>query len=351
VKVSWHRSAIHVKPAEGWKRNRVYHLELLPGITDLRRNVAKTGAMIVFSTGPAPPHPGASLTGTALLWVEQRLLPGAVIRAAPLPDTVAYVTVADSVGAFRLAEIPPGRYRVWAIQDQNTTRQRDRREAFDSTTVTVDSTASALLFAFAHDSAGPRIKSVEPLDSLAMGVTFSQALDPRRMPDTTAVRVFALPDTTPVPVQAVLAQAQYDSLQAKARSAADSVKRARDTTARKDTAAQRAPPLPPGGVGPVPRPPRPQRPPRRPAGRDTAAAPVDTSRVRELLKLRPVPVERIVVQTATPLAPGSKYLVRVRGAKSLSGAAADAQGVLAVPVPKPAARDSTGAPRDTTKSP
>src|SRR5207237_1098499 len=56
VKVSWHRSAIHVKPAEGWKRNRVYHLELLPGITDLRRNVMKKGATVVFATGPAPPQ-------------------------------------------------------------------------------------------------------------------------------------------------------------------------------------------------------------------------------------------------------------------------------------------------------
>ena len=40
VKVSWHRDAIHVNPAEGWKRNRVYHLEVLPGpdgLTLLRR--------------------------------------------------------------------------------------------------------------------------------------------------------------------------------------------------------------------------------------------------------------------------------------------------------------------------
>jgi len=35
--------------------------------------------------------------------------------------------------------------------------------------------------------------------------------------------------------------------------------------------------------------------------------------------------------------------VRVRGATNLSGAAADAQGVLVAPVPKPA--------RDTTKAP
>ena len=38
VKVSWHRSSIHVSPREGWKRGRVYHLQVLPGIADLRRN-------------------------------------------------------------------------------------------------------------------------------------------------------------------------------------------------------------------------------------------------------------------------------------------------------------------------
>ena len=83
VKVSWHRSAIHVRPEEGWKPNRVYHLEVLPGIADLRRNVTKTGTTIVFSTGGA--LPGAALSGTALLWVEQRTLAQAVIRAVPPP--------------------------------------------------------------------------------------------------------------------------------------------------------------------------------------------------------------------------------------------------------------------------
>ena len=44
VKVSWHRSSIHVKPAEGWKPGRVYHLQLLPGIVDLRRTSRKPAA-------------------------------------------------------------------------------------------------------------------------------------------------------------------------------------------------------------------------------------------------------------------------------------------------------------------
>src|SRR5206468_2752222 len=69
VHVSWHRSAIHVKPAEGWKPNRVYHLELLPGIVDLRRNILKQGKTAIFSTGAPLPH--AALAGTVLQWVEQ----------------------------------------------------------------------------------------------------------------------------------------------------------------------------------------------------------------------------------------------------------------------------------------
>jgi len=340
VRVSWHRSAIHVKPAEGWKPNRVYRLELLPGITDLRRNIMKKGTTVIFSTGAPLPH--AALAGTALQWVEQRVLTGGVIRAAPLPDTVAYVTLTDSAGDFHLSDIPPGRYLVWLIQDQNNNRQLDRREPFDSVTVAVDSSASAVLWAFAHDTVGPRIRGVDPVDSVAFRIQFTAPLDPRRPLDTAAVRVFALPDTTPVAVRALFTSAQYDSLQTKARALADSLRRAKDTTAH---AKPPAPPAPraPAGAGPAP---------RVPIGRDTAAARVDTTKIRQLLKQRPVPSDRLVVQTAQPLEPGKKYLIRVHDATNLNGAvAAEAHGVLTVPVPKPAARDTTRAPRDSIKPP
>ena len=324
VKVSWHRSAIHVQPEEGWKANRVYHLEVLPGIADLRRNVTKTGATIVFSTGGE--IPAAVLTGTALLWVEQRLLTQAVIRAARLPDSVAYVALTDSGGNFRLPEIPPGRYRVWAIQDQNNNRRQDRREPFDTVTVTVDSTARAVLWAFVHDTVGPRIKGVESADSITLRVGFTQPLDPARPPDTTAVRVFALPDSTPVGVRALYRPAQFDSIEARARAVADSLKRLQDTTARRDTTGR-------------PRARAPSAPPRA----DTSATKLDTARVRKLLAQRLVPYDRIVVQTVQRLTPGAKYLVRVRGAVNLSGVSADGAGVIEIPVPKPAPRDSTKA--------
>src|SRR5207247_254203 len=307
VRVSWHRSAIHVKPAEGWKPNRVYHLELLSGIVDLRRNVMKKGTTVIFSTGAPLPH--AALAGTALQWVEQRALAGAVIRAAPLPDTVAYVTVADSAGDFHLTDIPRRRYRVWAIQDQNSNRQLDRREPFDSTTVAIDSSGSAVLWVFAHDTVGPRIRSVDPVDSLACRIQFTAPLDPRRPLDAAQVRLYALPDTTPVEVRALFTSAQYDSLQAKARAAADSLRRAKDTTAH--------------GGAPAPAAPRAPAP-RAPSARATAAVHGDTTPLRRPLKQPPGPSDPVVLHAARPLAPGTKYLIRFHGATNLNGAAADA---------------------------
>src|SRR3989475_8693293 len=244
---------IDVKPSEGWKPGRVYHLEVLPGIVDLSRNATKQGALVVFSTGPALPH--AAISGTALQWVEERALGRAVVRAARLPDTVAYVTLADSAGGFALRDVPSGRYRVLAIQDQNSNRQLDPREAFDSATVTVDSSARVVLWAFPHDTAGPRLRSAEPVDSFAFRLTFAQPLDPYRTLDTARVHLFALPDTTIVRLEGVWTGAEYDSIQARARSVADSLRRASDTTARA----------------------------KAPAPPDTTRARPDTSRIRQLL--------------------------------------------------------------------
>lgn len=334
VKVSWHRSAIHVHPEEGWKRGRVYRLELYPGIADLRHNILKQGRTIVFSTGPALPH--ASLTGTALAWVEQRPLTQGVILAALRPDTVPYVTYSDSAGNFKLTGIPPGNYVVYAVADQNNNRRADRREAYDSTEVHVDSAATAVLWTFVHDTAGPRLHTAALVDSFALRLEFSAALDPATRLDTSAVHVFLLPDTTPVPVTGVFAAAAYDSVRARERAVQDSIKRAADTTRRAAPAdtTNRAPPpgARPGGRAAVP-------------GGPTAPAPDTTA--RHLLRSRPVPTDKIVVRVGAPLKPGSKYLARVRGATNLNGAKADGQAVLAVPVPKAVAKDTTRAPRDT----
>jgi len=63
-----------------------------------------------------------------------------------------------------------------------------------------------VLWAFVHDTVGPRIRTIESVDSVTVRITFSQTLDPAR-PGRTRPRytVFALPDTTPVACGAVSA--------------------------------------------------------------------------------------------------------------------------------------------------
>ncbi len=334
VRVRWSRSEIFVRPREGWKPGRVYRLELRPGLLDLRRNVLKEGKVVLFSTGPAIPN--GVLSGTAVQWVEQRTAPEALIQAALLPDTAPYVTLADSSGAFRLGGLPAGRYAVFAVVDANKNGVRDLREAYDSTIVTLDSTASTILWAHVHDTVGPRLRTADYVDSLSARLTFAQALDPTLRLDTTRIRVLALPDSTPVAVRAILTPAQFDSLLAAQRSADSAARAAADTAARPDTAARQ--PLP--GRAPPARAPLPG-PLVRAGAPPTAEG--DTAALRALLSGRPVPTDRIMVRLAAKLTPGAKYLVRVRGVRNLNGAVADGDAVISVPVPR-APADSAPAP-------
>jgi hypothetical protein len=332
VDASWHRSAINVKPAEGWRPGRVYHLEVLPGIIDLQHNVMKKGAMVIFSTGPALPH--AKLSGIVLQWVDKRAMSRGVVRAALLPDTAAYLVFSDSGGEFTIPDVPPGRYHVVAIQDANSNRALDPGEAFDSTTVTLDSSASVVLWAFVHDTTAPRLRGVEMVDSTAFRLMFSEPLAPDAPLDTAHVHVLALPDSTPVALTGVWTNTRYDSIQTRERAIADSLRRLSDTTrahAPRDTthARPRSAPVLGGRAAP--------------GAADTGKARIDTALIRKLLASRPVPADQFVGQTVHPLTPGGKYLVRVHRATNLDGKTGDGQALLVIPIPKavPARRDTT----------
>jgi hypothetical protein len=305
VRVQWHRSSISVKPREGWKAGRVYRLELLPGILDLRRNKLDTGKVVLFSTGPAIGR--ARIGGIALGWAEQRVIPRALIEAVPLPDSAGYLTLSDSGGQFNLEGLAPGRYIVYATMDENADRRRGARESYDSTLVTLDSSSNVALYTFVHDTVGPRLRSATFVDSLTVRLDFTQALDPQTPLDSAHLRVLELPDSTPVPVKDVTSQRLYDSLTAAARRAADTTKR--DTTARDST------------------PPRAAVQPQQPT--------VDTSLVRRLLSLRPIPTDRVVVTMARALKAETRYVFQVTGATNLIGRTADGQVVLLAPKPEP----------------
>jgi len=334
VRVSWGRTRITVKPKEGWKAGRVYHLELLPGIVDLRRNTLKTGRLIIFSTGPAIGH--ASLTGTALQWVEQRTLVGALIEAVPGSDSVGYLTVSDSAGHFHIDALSAGTYTVYATADQNNNRRRDRREAYDSAVVTVDSTASVALFTFVHDTTGPRLRLATALDSVTVRLEFSQPLAPGTPLDSARVRVLQLPDSTPVTIGEIFTPRQYDSVTAAERKAARP-----DSAARGDSAA----PAAGAPLAAAQRAPAARGAPPAAAAQDTAAARADTAEVRRLLAARPVPFDKAVLRFPRALAPETRYFIRVRGAVNLNGATGDGQVTVVTPKPPAAKADTTNVPR------
>ena len=340
VNVGWHRNRITLEPHGGFKPGRIYHIELLPVITDLRQNRLKTRQVWVFSTGPVIPT--GRLEGALVDWVQGRSAPLALIEADLMPDSLPYRTITDSTGYYRMDAMPAGRYLVWGIMDSNNDRRRGGREAFDTTSVTLDSSAAVDLFAFVHDSLGPRLRELESVDSLTLKMTFTQALPADLVIDTAQVTVAPAEDSTAkVTVLGVLTQAELDSLQARARHAADSAAAHRDSTQRRDTTARAGPPRPPAPRGNAPQGAGARGAPR--PGTAGARAPLDSTRAQKMLARRPAPSDARFLRLAAPLTPEQRYVVIVEGVRGLTGSVATARSQIRLRPRAPAA-----APRDTT---
>ncbi len=320
--VRWRRNRITVRPQEGWRPNRVYRIELLPGVADLRSNTAEEGAVITFSTGA--PRPQTTLEGQVFDWSASRPVPNALVVAALLPDSLPYRGVADSSGRFSLGPLPQGEYIVNGILDQNGDHRQDPREAYATSRLTRDKTNVGELWAFVHDTVPPRIGTVTVDDSLKATVTFTQKLDPRQRLGPRDVTLRLLPDSTPVAVSSILPQPLDDSVNAAVKTARDSAA-ARDSLVRPDTTAAGR------RVGPGQR------------GRGMPEGPKPS---------RPPLFDRLVLRVPKPWAPGSRLVLEVRGVKNVTGVSGNAVGVVAVPEapkPEPQAKDSLGRPvPDTT---
>jgi hypothetical protein len=238
--------------------------------------------------------------------------------------------MADSGGQFDIENLRPGRYIVYATADENGDRRRASREAYDSIAITLDSSSNVALYTFPHDTIPPKPRTATPVDSIAIRVEFSQALDPTVSLDTAHIHVLELPDSTPVAIAQLFTARQFDSLNVRARQKADSA-----AAAARDTAGPRIhPPVPP------PPPPSRARPSRAAVGAAPARPPVDTTLVRQLLARRPIPSDKIVIQLARPMKAETRYVVRIAEATNLIGKKGD--GVVSFTAPKPAA------PADTT---
>jgi hypothetical protein len=333
--VTWRRSRITVRPSEGWRPNRVYRVELLPGATDLRRNRSTAGMVLTFTTGA--PLPGTTIDGTVVDWTTNRPAAGALVEAVLLPDSLPYRGMADSSGHIKLGPLPDGEYLVRGVLDQNQNRQFDEREAFDTVRLARGKTAAGELWAFVHDTTPPRIREVTVIDSTSASIQLSQSLAPglRIAPSQVTVRI--LPDSTPIRVTSVLPKPLDDSLNRPAAPARDTTARdttARDTTARDTTA-------------------------RDTTARDTTAA--DTTRPGrrrgivemgpgrprartelEPLTSRPPLTDQLILRVPQPWKPEGRYEVEIRGLRTVSGVTGDVRGAMTV---KPAAAPDTAAAR------
>jgi hypothetical protein len=314
-RVRWRRNRITVRPDEGWRRDRVYRVELLPGVTDLRQNRSDEGALLTFTTGG--PKPTRTLRGTVVDWSSARPAPAALVVALHLPDSLPYRGLADSSGSFSLGPLPAGEYVVSGVLDENRNHLADPREAFDSLRVAPRRDSILELWAFVHDTTPPRIRAVTATDSVSATVDFSQHLDPRQRLQTSAVRISLLPDSTPVRISSLLPRRVDDSLHVKRTAQPDS---AVTDSAVTDTAAPRRPPIP--GA--------------RPRARQPAA---------DTVSGRPPLSDQLVLRPAAPWRPGARYVVEIRGVRNVTGVAGDAVGTLVVP--ERAARDTLAAPADS----
>ena len=299
-RVGWKRSRITVRPKEGWQPNRVYRVELLPGIVDLRRNRSDTSVVITFTTGAAAPQ--HRLVGRVFDWTRGQAAPRALVQAELLPDRLAYRSLSDSTGAFVLDPLPDGDYVVVGVLDGNRNQRRDPREAFDTVRVGPGQTEVGEIWTFPHDTIGPRMQSIAVSDSVSATITFSQFLDPAARYDSTAARVWRMPDSTAIGVTAIRTPAEDDSV-TRAQAPVDTLA-AVDALEAADSVA-----------GPPP-----------------APTPTPTPRRTES---RPALSDRLVLRVTTPWIPGGAYMIEMLGVRNVNGVAADASAGLLVPEPPP----------------
>ncbi len=308
--ISWKRSRITVHPREGWKPNRVYRIELLPGLLDLRRNRLDTTAVLTFSTGGQLPTD--TLRGIAIDWVQGRVAIGALVELILQPDSLVYRAVTDSSGRFDVAPMPSGKYLVYGVIDQNHDLRRGTRESYDSALVT-GSKDVAPLWMIPRDTLGPRITQVTAVDSVSASITFGGPLDPYQKIDSSMVSLRRQSDSSVVPFRSVMPKELDDSLQRMERLVADSIRVARDTTIP-DSVKKRKPARPAPG--------------KTPSG--LREVKVDVA-AESLLKTRPKLSQTLVIRVDSNFTPEAKYLIEITGLKSAAGVAATAKGVLAIP--------------------
>ena len=342
VEVDWHRSRLEIKPRRGWVPNTTYTLTQLRGVSDLRGNSDSTEHRYIFTTGPT--RAPALIRGIVFDWVAARPAPRAYVEAVHLPDSLTYGEISDSTGRFVFRYMPAGKYLLRAVIDANTNRVIDRRELFDSATVTLGDSISREMLAFVHDSIGAGIATVELKDSLTLRATFDRPLQSGVAVPASRFSLKAA-DSTVVPLASISLGSVYEREErdsARAKAVRDSVRQVQIADSIRRANPQRAPQPAPQ---PAPRPAPPAAaPPRRPAGpaRDTTPPPRPTA---------PIPETYAIIRLTRPLASATSYRLRADSLRSLMGIPRSSERVFTTPRPRSAADSTRPRPDSTPAAP
>jgi len=109
VTVDWRRTRLTIEPKGGFQPGRIYRLELLPVISDLRQNRIKRARSSSSPPGRrSPPRRCAGPWWTG----RQPRRAGRARGAVLLPDSLPYRSLADSSGNFTMTAMPAGEYLV-----------------------------------------------------------------------------------------------------------------------------------------------------------------------------------------------------------------------------------------------
>lgn len=228
--VDWHRRILVIHPHKPWRANTAYTVTILPGLSDLFGNATLKPFQTVFSTGGE--IPSGVVRGVAFDWVQLQIVSGARIEATIGTDTILrYMATSDSSGRFALRYLPAGPLKLKMFVDENNNGVQDRREKWDSVSVTLADSARHDFYLFVHDSAGPSLgEGTSVTDSLTVRVKFTQPLAPNAPFDTSHFRLRLLKDSSFVAIRGVFAAVSHDSVVAvRKRFTADSIALA-DTT-------------------------------------------------------------------------------------------------------------------------
>jgi hypothetical protein len=320
-RINWRRSAIEIEPRSGFRPNTAYRVTILPGLSDLRGNRLTEGREIVFSTGTNIPT--GEVRGVFFDWVAGRAMPGARIEVWRGADsTFRWSTRADAEGRFRIRDLEPGRYFLHGWIDTDNDRRIGANEIHERGELELADTVTADLYAFVHDTIGPRIEAVELVDSTAIRIRFDRAVALGFLPDSNSMMLFGR-DSARIPLGVAIPAARFDSIAG--------------ITAPRDTGAVAAPPAaaPPAAAPPAAVPPAAAPPAAAPPG---AVTPTGTLPKPS----RPIPVTTWVARLGSPLAPG-EYRVKAAGLPGLTSAVRPSERVFTKRPPAP--------PSDTTAAP